>query len=153
MTTFSHISTRSLTSPYGTFWQYHDFIWLIYPVSLLSTNYKPLELDFQSSFLTFPKYVHTRKPINKNAKLSISAKIWYLQRLKRTMGSKVSRAIYWTIRDHTGPYGANQDQTGPYGTTQDHRRPYGTIQNYMAPCRIKWDHMWPYGNICDHTGP
>ena len=64
---------------------------------------------------------------NKNAKLSISARILCLKRLKRTLGElKVNRAVYRAIWDRTGHMGHNwtkQDHMGTYETIQDHTGP------------------------------
>ena len=59
---------------------------------------------------------------NKNAKLSILARIWYLQRCNRTLAElKVNRAI------HTGPYSTWQHHTeNYYETIRDYRGPYCT---------------------------
>ena len=68
---------------------------------------------------------------NKNAKLSMLAKLWCFQRLKRTLGElKSQQPIYWTIRDYAGPF---RDCVGPYGT----------IRYRMGPCRTLWDRTIP----------
>ena len=107
---------------------------------------------------------------NKNAKLSISVRIWYVTGHNRAIGElEIWKTIqdyrgskgnihdhtrqFITIPEYTGPYGTKQNYRGPYRTLGNHMGPYRTIGNRTGPYRNIWGNRGLYGTIRGHTGP